>query len=137
MNEFDPALASGAKWFLPPEGLLDGSDLDIARRYIAGARADLAFFAGDETMTPEAREGHAATRPVMEALLDSQEARLNGGDTELASLLARRMLIEVDELNRGERSTVTGQAHLIGERLRQVGHVYYVPRPTGPDSPQS
>lgn len=137
MTEFDPKYASGEEWFLPPDGILDGSDFEIAQRYIDGARADARYFAEDQTMSPELRAQHAAANSEMEAFWASQEDRLKSGDGELAGRLAHRMQREVDELNRGERSTVTGQAHLLGERLRRIGHVYYVSRPTTPGSIES
>ena len=135
MSELDKdnLFATGEAWFLPPDGILDGSNFDIAQRFIEGARADIQSFASDETMDPGLKARHDAVRPDMETLLDSQETRLKAGDASLAALLTHRLEIEVDELNRGERSTITGQRHLLAERLRQVGHIYYVPRPTNPD----
>jgi hypothetical protein len=117
MNEKDPTHRSDEKWFLPPEGVLDGDEFEIAHRFIDGARNDLEFNSGDNMINPELRARHAAIRPAMEAFLDSQEAKLKAGDAQLAWLLMKRVEREVDELNRGERTTVTGQAHVFSERF--------------------
>ena len=129
MSEIDPEYASGRKWFLPPEGILDGDNYAIARRYIERARADLVYFNEIAPMSDELRARHAALRPEIEADLDEKEVRLDAGETEIAAWLAHRMEREVGELNRGERTTITGDAHLMRERIRKVGHIYGVKRP--------
>jgi len=129
MSEIDPQYASGEKWFQPPEGILDGDDFDIARRYIARARADLVYYNEIAPFSDEMRERHAALRPEIEADLIQQEARLDAGDERIAAWLASKMEREVGELNRGERSTITGDAHLMQERIRKIGHIYAVRRP--------
>jgi len=131
MTEVDPWYASGEKWFQPPEGILDGDDFDIARRYIAGARADLVYFNEIAPFSDELRARHNALRPEIEADLDEQEACLDAGNVPTARMLARRMQRDVEELNRGERTTVTGEAHLMGVRIRKVGHYFAVRRPNG------
>jgi len=127
-----PVPIGNEEWFLPPEGILDGTDFDIARRYIDGTRADLIHRTESPDESDEFRAHWSAVRLEAEVLLDDQERRLQAGDEELARLLAHVLEQQVDDLNKGQRTTIAGQAHLLRERASQVGHPYYVDRPPGP-----
>jgi hypothetical protein len=143
MSDVDPTYANGEQWFTPPGGVLDGTDFEIAKRYIDGTRADRDFDARNPReltpgeLTPESQAARESIQKQMDDLLDSQEERLRAGDADLAARLTHSFEREVDELNRGERTTVTGQAHLFEERMRKVGHIYAVRRPDGPVSSDS
>ena len=143
MSDVDPSYANGEQWFTPPEGVLDGTDFEIAQRYVEGTRADRDFDLKNpreltpSELTPESQALREKFQKEHDALLDSQEERLKAGDTDLAARLTHSFEREVDELNKGERTTVTGQAHLFAERMRKVGHIYAVRRPDGPASSDS
>ncbi len=114
-------------WFQPPEGILDGTNFEIAQGWIERERADQAHLAENPLVNnPEHVARAAAARVEMEKLLEEYGTRLSAGDEQLANLLTRRVEREVEELNSGARSTVTGEAHLLLERLAQVGHVWGV-----------
>lgn len=114
-------------WFLPPEGILDGTPFEIAQGFIARERADQAYFAEHPLSSDPAHiKRIAEARPEAEALLDEYEQRLAQGDEELAEILTIRVEREVEDLNRGLRSTVTGQGHLLAERNKYIGRVWGV-----------
>lgn len=110
-------------WFQPPEGILEGTHTEIALGYIARARADVEYNSTDPfgVPDPEVAVREILARVEMIALLESEERDVINGDEGLANMLFSRVLREVRELERGERFTVTGEAHLLKERIAKAG----------------
>jgi hypothetical protein len=124
MSELAREYASPDMWLLPPEGILEGSDFEIAQRFIDGARADIDFYGHDPRTPRHIRVRYLTGQVVILHQLDAQQARLEAGDADLASSLATRIRKQVAELDHGKRLTITGQAYLLAERRRRGARVY-------------
>lgn len=114
---------------MPPEEALEGSDFDIAQRFIDGMRSDIHFYAFKAGIPLHIRVRYRTSKDATLQELSLQEAQLHAGDTELATKLAGRYRQEIAELDHGQRLTVTGQAHLHSEMMRQQSLVRFVPPP--------
>ena len=97
-----------------PEGFLDGPDSDVAQRWVDGRYADLSW---QLETSPEA--SHEAIFASMQ-VLDRYRERLAQQDEGLAAALARQATNEAEDLRAGLRYTVSGQAHLLGERILKI-----------------
>jgi hypothetical protein len=124
MSELAREYAGPDMWLLPPEGILEGSDFDIAQRFIEGTRADIDYYGHDQRTPQHIRIRYLTAKDVTLRELDVQQARLEAGDADLAASLATKLRKEIAELDHGNRLTVTGQAHLLAERQRRGAHAH-------------
>lgn len=133
----DPNALNERGWFPPPAGILDGTEFEIAQRYIDLERQDWAYkLEHPLSSNPDFIRRQQEVWPEFEELLAAQEQRIQAGDQATARLLTRYVERQVEELNRGERSTVIGQAHLFASRLAMSGHIWAVKLPDEPGAPQ-
>ncbi len=108
-------------WFMPPEGILNGTNFDIALGYISRRRADEAHIAEHplygytEHLSWDAKELEEINN-----FLTELEQRLLLDDEELANSLTAKVEQEVFELNSGTRGCVTGEAHLYFKRQKAI-----------------
>lgn len=103
--------------FMPPDDALEGSDMDIARRWVERSQADWAW----REASGDISDGELLAKPGIDKQLAEQAAALQAGDEQLAARLAHRALREVEDLLLGERVVVAGQAHLLAARQQALG----------------
>jgi len=132
-NMSDEGLLGEGEWFVPPEGVLEGTDLDIAMRFVDGMQADYEYRNSRHPRDENDARGWATAGPKTKEMIDDWRQKLTtGNDEDFVRLVAGMMRKEVRELNDGERSTITGQQHLFAERQRKIGHIWAVIRPDLP-----
>ena len=111
-------------WYPVPEGTLDGDPIDIALRFLDNSIADEQYRL--DNPFPSDNENQLKAVEQLMSLFQQEKQQILNGDQQFTQQIAHRAMRQVEELNRGERSVIAGQAHLFEERLREVGHIWAV-----------